>query len=77
MNKIDEKKIQKELYMIYLICPKCRERLLEYHDRQEIKGYIIDNFKFFKCPKCGKTYSGYQYEIIDNKIKNFKLLERE
>lgn len=76
MNKIDEK-IQKELWMIYLICPKCRKRLLEYHDRQEIKGYIIDNFKFFKCPKCGKTYSGYQYEIIDNEIKNFKLLERE
>lgn len=76
MNKIDEK-IQKELYTIYLRCPKCGKRLLEYRDRQEIKAYIIDNFKFFKCPKCGKTYSGYQYEIIDNKIKNFKLLERE
>lgn len=69
--------IEKELVRAYLKCPKCKEPLIEYHDREEIEGYIIDKFKYFKCPKCGKKYFGYQYETIDDKIKNFKLLERK
>lgn len=76
MNNIDEK-IKKELATIYIRCPECKESLVEYRDRQEIRGYIIDNFKYLKCPKCGKKYFGYQYEIVGDEIKNFKLLEKK
>ena len=72
-----DEKIQEELTLVYLRCPQCKETLLEYREREEIKGYVIDNFLYFQCPQCRKKYFGYEYEIIDNKIKNFKLLEKK
>ena len=68
--------IQKEIESQYLLCPDCHIRLhrVEYYDIS-ITGTVTLLNVYFDCPKCSEIYSGYQYDLIDNLITNFKLIK--
>lgn len=68
-------KVQKDIDLFYIRCPKCGEPLNKYYETEDVRGLCVKQLIFIKCPKCGEVYSGYECKVVDDKVVYFKLIK--
>lgn len=66
----------KYIDLLCLRCIECGEHLDEYYEHYTKDGLVVKSFRFIVCSNCGKKYDGYEYEILNGELKNFKLKEK-
>lgn len=74
INKIKNMTPKKDLYLRLIRCNECNLPLDEIRCQGIVDGFIIENFVYYECPKCGEEYSGYEYRVDEKgDIIYFKL----